>query len=47
MNLEDEVLRVIFHGALHLMGIKDKSKTDKADMSKAEDEWLKNYRLID
>ena len=39
-GFESEILRVIFHGALHLCGYKDKSKVDKAVMRSKEDEWL-------
>jgi probable rRNA maturation factor len=42
----DELLRVIFHGALHLCGYKDKSKADKAAMRAAEDKCLKEYAKI-
>lgn len=38
-----ELLRVIFHGALHLCGYKDKSKADQAAMRKAEDKYLRYY----
>lgn len=39
----DELHRVIFHGALHLCGFKDKSKADSAEMRKQEDRCLKQY----
>ena len=38
-----ELYRVIFHGALHLCGYKDKSPKDKKNMTKAEDKYLKLY----
>lgn len=38
-----ELHRVIFHGALHLCGFKDKSKKDAALMRSKEDEYLKKY----
>ena len=38
-----EIHRVIFHGALHLCGYKDKSKTQRKLMRQAEDEWLSLY----
>jgi probable rRNA maturation factor len=37
----DEMLRVIFHGALHLCGYKDKKKADIALMRKKEDQYLR------
>jgi rRNA maturation RNase YbeY len=39
----DELLRVIIHGALHLSGYKDKSKTQKAAMRSLEDWWIEKY----
>lgn len=38
-----ELHRVIFHGALHLCGYKDKSKKDEALMRQKEDEYLQLY----
>ncbi|WP_143308701.1 rRNA maturation RNase YbeY [Chitinophaga vietnamensis] len=38
-----ELHRVIFHGALHLCGYKDKSKKDQELMRAKEDEYLKKY----
>ena len=39
----NELHRVIFHGALHLCGFKDKKKEDKQLMRKKEDESLAAY----
>jgi rRNA maturation RNase YbeY len=39
----NELHRVIFHGALHLCGFKDKKKADKELMRKKEDESLAAY----
>ena len=39
-----ELHRVIFHGALHLCGYKDKTGKDEALMRKKEDEYLKLYK---
>lgn len=36
----DELHRVIIHGALHLLGYKDKTKTAKAEMTQKEDFYL-------
>ncbi|MES2620057.1 MAG: rRNA maturation RNase YbeY [Bacteroidota bacterium] len=36
-----ELHRVMFHGVLHLLGYKDKTKVQKAEMRKMEDKWLK------
>ncbi|MEC5147800.1 rRNA maturation RNase YbeY [Chitinophaga sp. 212800010-3] len=38
-----ELHRVIFHGALHLCGFKDKSKKDSTLMRAKEDEYLCKY----
>ena len=38
-----ELHRVIFHGALHLCGYKDKSKPDKLRMTQMEDKYLQLY----
>lgn len=40
---EQELHRVIFHGALHLCGYKDKSKEQSAIMRKKENEYLELY----
>mgnify|MGYP002400750221 CR=1 FL=1 len=39
----EELHRVIFHGALHLCGFKDKSATDKKKMREMEDKCLGEY----
>jgi probable rRNA maturation factor len=39
----DELLRVIFHGALHFCGYKDKKPADAKLMRSMEDKWLKAY----
>jgi len=36
----DELHRVVIHGALHLLGYTDKSKTDKVKMTEKEDFYL-------
>lgn len=38
-----ELHRVIFHGALHLCGYKDKKPEDKQTMTQQEDNCLKKY----
>jgi rRNA maturation RNase YbeY len=42
-TLKHELHRVIFHGALHLCGYKDKSKKDSDLMRKKEDYYLNQY----
>jgi probable rRNA maturation factor len=40
----DELLRVLFHGVLHLLGEKDKTANQKKQMRLAENECLNLYR---
>ena len=40
---KEELLRVIFHGALHFCGYKDKKPADAKTMRSMEDKWLKAY----
>ena len=42
-NLNEELLRVIFHGALHFCGHKDKKPVEAKEMRAQEDKWLKSY----
>jgi rRNA maturation RNase YbeY len=42
-SIRQELLRVIFHGALHLCGYKDKSLRDEKLMRKMEDKYLALY----
>ncbi|MHB1921086.1 MAG: rRNA maturation RNase YbeY [Chitinophagaceae bacterium] len=42
-NFENELHRVIFHGALHLCGYQDKSPGAKKIMRNKEDHYLKKY----
>jgi probable rRNA maturation factor len=41
VSLRHEVLRVLIHGVLHLVGYDDKTKKQKECMRKMENEWLK------
>lgn len=41
--LSEETLRVIFHGALHLCGYKDKRKSEIALMRSKEDQYLRLF----
>ena len=45
LTFHNELHRVIFHGALHLCGFKDKNKLDITQMRKKEDEYLIKYGL--
>jgi rRNA maturation RNase YbeY len=44
VEFSNELYRVMFHGALHLCGYKDKSKTDIQDMRAAENKYLTKYK---
>ncbi|WP_339925459.1 rRNA maturation RNase YbeY [uncultured Cyclobacterium sp.] len=41
---KEELLRVLAHGLLHLCGYKDKTKSDKAEMRKEENQSLSLYQ---
>lgn len=43
---EQEMLRVIFHGALHLCGYGDKTKAAKLMMRSREDFYLKEFGVL-
>jgi probable rRNA maturation factor len=45
-GFSNELLRVIIHGVLHLMGYKDKAKKDIAIMRKKENEYLNMLELL-
>lgn len=42
----DEIHRVIIHGALHLLGYKDKTAADKKKMTEKEDYYLAKRQFI-
>ena len=42
-TLKEELHRVIFHGALHFCGYKDKKTADTIKMRQMEDRWLAAY----
>ena len=44
-SIQKELHRVIFHGALHLCGYKDKTPKHQAEMRKMEDKYLRLYGL--
>lgn len=43
LSIKEELHRVIFHGALHLCGYKDKSAKDIKEMRAHEEKWLSGY----
>jgi len=42
---ENELIRVIIHGVLHLIGYTDKNDDEKAHMHELEDQYLEYYNL--
>ena len=46
LQFDDELLRVMAHGVLHLMGFKDKSKRELEKMRNAEDSAINTYRSL-
>jgi rRNA maturation RNase YbeY len=45
VSFEEERLRVMAHGLLHLMGYKDKSAEDQLVMSNKENEKIKMFHV--
>jgi rRNA maturation RNase YbeY len=43
LAFEEEILRVIFHGALHLCGFMDKTEAERAVMTAKEDFYLQMF----
>ena len=43
VSFKSELHRVIFHGALHLCGYRDKSESEKKKMRAAEERYLSGY----
>ncbi|MFM7646138.1 MAG: rRNA maturation RNase YbeY [Sphingomonadales bacterium] len=46
VSFKSELHRVIFHGALHICGYKDKSKEDRRGMRKKEDRYLALFGIV-
>ena len=40
VSLDNELLRVVIHGVLHLVGYDDKKKEEKVEIRRMEDLWL-------
>ncbi len=43
VSLHQEILRVMIHGILHLLGYTDKTIAEKEIMHRLEDKWLKEF----
>ena len=46
VNMRDEVLRVVFHGALHLCGYRDKSRNQIKIMRAKENKYLLLFKKL-
>ncbi len=44
VSFNDELLRVIIHGVLHLIGFNDTNQKQKKEMKNQEDEWIAAYK---
>jgi probable rRNA maturation factor len=42
-SFRDELARVVFHGALHLCGYKDKTKSEQAEIREKENYYLQKF----
>lgn len=45
VSFEDELLRVMAHGVLHMLGYKDKTDSDRVKMRSKEDEKIKMFHV--
>jgi rRNA maturation RNase YbeY len=43
IELHNEILRLVVHGFLHMVGYDDKNSKDKRNMKQAEDRLVKKY----
>jgi rRNA maturation RNase YbeY len=46
VSFNNELHRVIFHGALHICGYKDKKQSDRLTMRKKEDHYLVSWGFV-
>jgi probable rRNA maturation factor len=46
VSLNEELLRVLIHGILHLTGYEDNTKSEKISMSEMENKWIREYNRI-
>lgn len=46
VTFKAELHRVIFHGALHLCGYRDKKKAEQLQMRSLEEQWLADYAHV-
>jgi len=46
VKLKEEIMRLVIHGFLHLLGFNDKSRKDKIVMKEIENKLFNKYRLV-
>ncbi len=46
VSFDEEILRLVIHGILHLLGYDDKTQPQKIIMKKYENQLLKNYKFL-
>ncbi len=46
VKLKEEIMRLVIHGFLHLLGFNDQSRKDKIVMKKLENQLYNRYRLL-
>ncbi len=46
ISFQDELLRVIIHGVLHLLGFDDHTPVEKARMREMEDQCIELYKAL-
>lgn len=46
VSMENELARVVVHGALHLCGYKDKTEQDETRMRAREDYWIEKFNIL-
>ncbi len=45
VTLDEEVLRLVIHGILHLKGFDDQTPEERKEMKKHEEHWLQQFKM--